>query len=192
MRRFNIAPRQACAHCQQWHWPPWGKVCMCVWGLAGWASGSRQERIFPTAVAIYLRLGPPGRSDTNGITLTVGRRVRRGVCGEKKRGGEGEGSMGRESLSGRNQSSRRERKGRTKELRNENRYKRRGCDSRSEWWREWEKREKEAADSGGGGGCGWSAVINKCFPWLLLRGEVTARVQEGLCSRSRPAELLWW
>lgn len=62
---------------------------MCVWGLAGWASGSRQERIFPTAVAIYLRLGPPGRSDTNGITLTVGRRVRRGVCGKKKRGGEG-------------------------------------------------------------------------------------------------------
>lgn len=118
---------------------------------------------------------------------------KRSLWGKKEgRGGEGEGSMGRESLSGRNQSSRRERKGRTKELRNENRYKRRGCDSRSEWWREWEKREKEAADSGGGGGCGWSAVIDKCFPWLLLRGEVTARVQEGLCSRSRPAELLWW
>lgn len=49
-------------------------VCECVWG-AGQASGSRQQRSFPTAVAIYLRLGPPGRSDTNGITLTVGQRV---------------------------------------------------------------------------------------------------------------------
>ena len=148
MRRFNIAPRQACAHCQQWHWPPWGKVCMCVWGLAGWVSGSRQERIFPTAVAIYLRLGPLGRSDTNGITLTVGRRVRRGVCGKKKRG----------------------RGGRAKDLWGEKVYleginpaegskngEQRSWEMKidtgeevvtvvSEWWREWEKREKEAAD----------------------------------------------
>lgn len=54
-------------------------VCECVRGEEGgasWASGSRQQRSFPTAVAIYLCLGPPGRSDTNGITLTVGQRVR--------------------------------------------------------------------------------------------------------------------
>ncbi|KAI4802387.1 hypothetical protein KUCAC02_020228, partial [Chaenocephalus aceratus] len=47
------------------------KVC----GGAGRASGSRQQRSFPTAAAIYLCLGPYGRSDTNGITLTVGQRA---------------------------------------------------------------------------------------------------------------------
>ncbi|KAI9528208.1 hypothetical protein NQZ68_023188 [Dissostichus eleginoides] len=47
-----------------------------VRGGAGRASGSRQQRSFPTAAAIYLCLGPYGRSDTNGITLTVGQRAK--------------------------------------------------------------------------------------------------------------------
>lgn len=55
-------------------------VCGGGWGVGMGAAGrfGRQEadmqRSFPTAVAIYLCLGPPGRSDTNGITLTVGQK----------------------------------------------------------------------------------------------------------------------
>lgn len=50
-------------------------VLVCVGG--GWEGGQtgRQEAdrrvASPTAVAIYLCLGPPGRSDTNGIAPTV-------------------------------------------------------------------------------------------------------------------------
>lgn len=67
--------------------------CGCVCGGAGvrwgpaWASGSRQESRFPTATAIYLCLGPPGRSDTNGITPTG----RQGAEKENKKGSEIEG-----------------------------------------------------------------------------------------------------
>lgn len=43
-------------------------------GGAGQASGSRQHRSFPTTAAIYLCRSLPGRSDTSGITLTVGQR----------------------------------------------------------------------------------------------------------------------
>lgn len=69
------------------------------WGPA-WASGSRQESSFPTATAIYLCLGPPGRSDTNGITLTgrqgAEKRIKRGVKLRGRDGGEeGKGQRGK-------------------------------------------------------------------------------------------------
>lgn len=47
-------------------------VCVCV-GRGGQIGRQEADRrvASPTAVAIYLCLGPPGRSDTNGIAPTV-------------------------------------------------------------------------------------------------------------------------
>ena len=84
-------------------------VCVCACGRgggggAGQASGSRQQRSLPTAGAIYLCLGPPGRSDTNGITLTVGQRVgarEKRVClwNRRRRRRTSGGTRGRETES---------------------------------------------------------------------------------------------
>lgn len=112
MRRFNIAPWRACVQCQQWHWPPWGKVCMCAWGGR---SGVRM----PTAEKLprrgsYLPVSGPtwevwhqwNYSDSG----TEGRREREKSLSLKEREGrrrrEGELLMRRESLFEENQSIR--------------------------------------------------------------------------------------
>lgn len=58
MRRFNIARRQACVHCQRWHWPPRGKV---------WAWDFWEESSFAIPVTTCLCLVPSGRSSSSGI-----------------------------------------------------------------------------------------------------------------------------
>lgn len=114
MRRFNIAPWRACVQCQQWHWPPWGKVCMCVNVCVGGRSGVRK----PTAEKLphrgsYLPVSGPtwevwhqwNYTDSG----TEGRRERKEFASQIEGGEEREGEqlMRRESLFEKNQSIRR-------------------------------------------------------------------------------------
>lgn len=162
MRRFNIAPRWACVQCQQWHWPPCGKVCMCVSGYVCVCVVCRLGVRKPTAQkklphrCSYLPVSGPTwevwhqwnytDSGTEGTREKEKKRVclwkwERGGAEEKRRGWKKQLWGEKVYLEGINlvragEGEETENKGQ----KNGNRYKW-GYDSQNKWWRDWKERK---------------------------------------------------